>query len=125
MHEYSLIQALVESVEAEARARGATAVHRLEVRIGEMAGVDVELFKTAYETFRERTICAHAELAVRMVPVEWVCGTCRRGIARGGPLRCPHCLAPARLAGGDEIILDRIEMEVASCATPAAAAITS
>jgi Zn finger protein HypA/HybF involved in hydrogenase expression len=27
-------------------------------------------------------------------------------------LRCPDCAVPARLAAGDEIVLDRIEMEV-------------
>lgn len=113
MHEYSLIQALVERVEGEARARSAAAVHRLEVRIGELAGVDIELFKTAYLTFRERTICEHAELEVRVVPVEWACKACGRRIAAGAPLRCPNCLSPARLVGGDEIILDRIELEVA------------
>jgi hydrogenase nickel incorporation protein HypA/HybF len=113
MHEYSLIQALVERVEAEARARAAASVHRLDVRIGEMAGVDIELFKTAYLTFRERTVCEHADLAVRVVPVEWACEVCGAAIAAGAPLRCPQCHAPARMVGGDEIILDRIEMEVA------------
>ena len=113
MHEYSLIQALVERVEIEARARAAAAVHKLDVRIGEMAGVDVELFKTAYLTFRERTVCEDAVLSVTVVPVEWACGACGCAIAAGGPLRCPHCLTPARMVGGDEIILDRIEMEVA------------
>lgn len=113
MHEYSLIQSLVERVEAEARARSASAVHRLSVRIGEQAGVDVDLFKTAYLTFRDRTLCASADLDVAIVPVEWACGNCRIGIEPGQPLRCPICRRPARLIGGDEIILDRIEMEVA------------
>ena len=113
MHEYSLIQSLVERVEAEAVARSASAVHRLRVRIGEDAGVDVELFKTAYHTFRERTVCEHADLDVVVVPVEWACEACARRIEPGRPLRCPECLAPAKLIAGDEIILDRIEMEVA------------
>jgi hydrogenase nickel incorporation protein HypA/HybF len=113
MHEYSLIQSLVERVEAEARARAATVVHKLDVRIGEMAGVDIELFKTAYLTFRERTVCEHADLEVRVVPVAWICESCGEPIEAGRPLHCPLCLRPARLAAGDEIILDRIEMEVA------------
>jgi hydrogenase nickel incorporation protein HypA/HybF len=112
MHEYSLIQSLVERVEAEAAARSASAVHRLRVRIGEHAGVDVDLFKTAYLTFRERTVCEHAALDVEMVPVEWACPACDRRIEQGRVLRCPDCLTPARLIAGDEIILDRIEMEV-------------
>ena len=113
MHEYSLIQSLVERVETEAAARSASAVHRLRVRIGEHAGVDVDLFKTAYLTFRERTVCEHAALDVVVVPVEWACSACGARIEQGRPLRCPDCLAPATLVAGDEIILDRIEMEVA------------
>ena len=113
MHEYSLIQSLVERVEAEVSARSASAVHRLRVRIGEQAGVDVDLLVTAYLTFRERTVCERAPLDVVMVPVQWACPACGRGIEPGAVLRCPDCMAPARLVAGDEIILDRIEMEVA------------
>lgn len=112
MHEYSIVQALVERVDAEARARRATAVHRLSVRIGELSGVEVELLTTAYATFRERTICEGAELTVQMVPARWECPGCGRAIARGDLLTCPTCAVPARLAEGDEIMLDRIEMEV-------------
>jgi len=113
MHEYALIQTLLRRVEEEARGRGALAVHRLEVRLGELSGVDPELFLTAYETFREGTICARAPLAVTRVPATWSCPTCRRAIAHGAPLRCEPCRAPARLdEGGDALTLDRIEMEV-------------
>jgi hydrogenase nickel insertion protein HypA len=113
VHEYSLSQSLVERGEAEARARSASAVHRLSVRIGEQAGVDVDLFKTAYLTFRERTVCESADLDVEIVPVEWTCANCGGRIERGQPLQCAICKSPARLIGGDDIILDRIEMEVA------------
>jgi hydrogenase nickel incorporation protein HypA/HybF len=112
MHEYSIVQALVERVDAEARARRATAVHRLSVRIGELSGVEVGLFTTAYATFRERTVCESAALDVQIVPARWVCPHCGDRIGRGNPLRCSACNVPARLAEGDEIMLDRIEMEV-------------
>jgi len=112
MHEYSIIQSLLERVEAEAHARGATAVSRLEIRIGELAGVETDLLRTAFEHFRERTICSMAELCVEPVTALWRCPGCQREIARGSLLRCQRCELPARLAAGDEIILDRIEMEV-------------
>jgi hydrogenase nickel incorporation protein HypA/HybF len=112
VHEYSLVQALVARVETEARARRATSVHGLAVRIGELSGVDVDLFTTAYETFRERTICEHAALHVETVPARWECSTCGGVIERGRALRCRQCGVPARLAAGDEIVLDRIELEV-------------
>ena len=112
MHEYSIVQALVERVDAEARARRATAVHRLCVRIGELSGVEVDLLTTAYETFRERTICERAELDLQLVPARWECPACRSAIASGDVLTCPSCAMAARLVQGDEIMLDRIEMEV-------------
>jgi hydrogenase nickel incorporation protein HypA/HybF len=113
MHEYSLVQALVERVEAEAARRSALAVHRLSVRIGELSGVDPELFQTAYDTFREGTLCASAGLSILRVAATWSCPRCRRPIARGAALRCPACEEPARLDdGGDALTLDSIELEV-------------
>ena len=112
MHEYSIVQALIERVAAEARARGATSVHRLSVRIGELSGVEAELLSTAYDTFRERTICEGAELDLEIVAARWQCPGCGGAIARGAVLTCPSCALPARLVHGDEILLDRIEMEV-------------
>ncbi len=113
MHEYSLVQSLVERVEQEARARGAVAVHRLSVRVGELSGVDAELFRTAYDTFREGTVCARATLELRAIPATWSCPRCARPIPRGGVLRCPDCKDPARLdEGGDALTLDAIELEV-------------
>ena len=113
MHEYSIVQALVEKVEAEAGRRGAIAVERVVVRIGELSGVDPELLRTAYVTFRPRTVCENAALDVATVSASWVCRNCGRPVAPGGVLRCGACDAPAVLQHGDEILLERIEMEVA------------
>jgi len=112
MHEYSIVQALIERVEAEARARHATSVHRLSVRIGDLSGVDVGLLATAFTTFCERTICERADLELHSVPARWECPACGREVGSGAMLRCAECGVPARLSTGDEIVLDRIEMEV-------------
>jgi hydrogenase nickel incorporation protein HypA/HybF len=112
MHEYSIVQSLLERVEGEARRHGATSVQRLHLRIGALSGVEIELLANAFALFRERSLCAGAELAIESVPARWICPHCDRDIAPGEILRCPACTAPARLAGGDEIILERIEMEV-------------
>ena len=113
MHEYSLVQALMDRVEQEARARNATAIHRLSVRIGSLAGVEKDLLRSAYELCREGTICSGVELLIEPVEARWACGRCGRAVAPGEILTCPVCGSPARLTAGDEIVLDRIEMEVA------------
>ena len=113
MHEYSLIEALVGRVREEAERRGAIAVRCLSVRVGELSGVDPELFLSAYETFRQGTVCEGARLSLRRVPAVWSCPACGREIERGAPLRCPACREPAQLGeGGDALTLDSIDMEV-------------
>lgn len=113
MHEYSIIQALFEKIDAEAAAHGALAVERVVVRIGELSGVEAELLQTAYMTFRERTICADAPLEISAVPARWTCRECGSPMPAGQVLRCNACGGAGRLEQGDEILLERIEMEVA------------
>ena len=112
MHEYSIVQSLVDSVEALAAKHGGAAVHHLYVEIGELAGVDCDLLQTAYDTFRAGTLCADAAMTIEPVAARWECRVCGATFARGAVLRCPDCDEPARLATGDEILLRRIEMEV-------------
>jgi hydrogenase nickel incorporation protein HypA/HybF len=114
VHEYSIVQALLERVDHEATVHGASRVHRVRVAIGELSGVEVELLRTAYETIRQRTRCEEAELEVRRVEARWECASCGTPIPRGAPLHCAACGHRARLASGDEIVLDQIEMETAN-----------
>ena len=112
MHEYSIVQALYDSVAAQAAARGAVSVHGVSVRIGELSGVDTGLLDTAWRTFRTHTICEDAAIEIEMVAARWECPLCQAAGPRGGILRCSACGAPMRRAQGDEIILDRVVMEV-------------
>ncbi|HUJ15961.1 MAG TPA: hydrogenase maturation nickel metallochaperone HypA [Thermoanaerobaculia bacterium] len=121
MHEYSIVQSLVDSVEkavcvpalagrpAEA---GPRTVHGILVRIGDLSGVDTTLLATAFEVFRAGTICEDATMTIERVPARWSCPDCGAEIPAGAALRCAKCQKPARLTSGDEIILQRIELEV-------------
>ncbi len=112
MHEYGLVQSILDSAEQNARQHGATAVKRLTVAVGDLAGVDRALLALAWETFRERTLCEGAELILRPVPAAWGCPKCSAEIPTGGFLRCPDCAVPARLIAGDCLLLERLELEV-------------
>lgn len=112
MHEYSLVRALLDRVEASVREHGATSVAALRVQIGEVAGVEMELLASAFDLAKAGTCCAAAGLELVRVPARWECTSCRVEAPRGGVLRCPACGGPVRLAAGDEIVLERIEMEV-------------
>ncbi|MEW6321085.1 MAG: hydrogenase maturation nickel metallochaperone HypA [Acidobacteriota bacterium] len=112
MHEYSIVEALCARVAAEAAAHGARAVTSVRVRLGALSGVEPGLLRTAYEMFREGTACAGASLHLDVVPARWTCPRCGGAPEAGARLVCRACGAPVRLAAGDEIVLERIELEV-------------
>jgi hydrogenase nickel incorporation protein HypA/HybF len=113
MHEYSIASALMQRIEQEAEAHHATRVKAVRVRIGELAGLEVELFRTAYQVLSQDTVCDGAALEVAVVPVQWECPRCHAPAPAGARLVCASCGVPVRLVSGDEIMLDRIELEVA------------
>ncbi len=112
MHEYSVVQAMFDQIEAKALERRAIAVRRVRVRIGRAAGVDVALLRTAYDTFRAHTICENAPLDVDEVAERWTCPAGHGDIVPGRRLVCVTCNRPARLVEGDEIVLEQLELEV-------------
>ncbi len=111
MHEYSLVSALVDRVEREAKARNAVAVHKLSVRIGALSGVEPQLFASAF-TLCQQGLLEKATLDIRRCEAAWACPECGASIAGGEVLRCAACGVPAKLVSGDEILLEQIEMEV-------------
>ena len=113
MHEASLVQSLLDRVTELARQHGASAVHRVVVRLGTLSGVEPELLAIAYDAFRAHTVCAGASLEIGRVEARWECPGCGRAFEAGEPLACARCGRAARLSQGDELMLDRIEMEVA------------
>jgi len=112
MHEYSLVQGMMEIVAREAGARRAVAVHRLQVRLGRFSGVEADLFATAFAMLRPGTLCEKAELVLLGWEGECRCDVCGRVLPPDDALACAQCGWPARFAGGDELILERVEMEV-------------
>jgi hydrogenase nickel incorporation protein HypA/HybF len=114
MHEYSLVQALLNCVEKEAQAHAALGVQRVVVRVGRMGGVEPSLLATAFAMSRTGTLCEHAELELRIEDVKWQCDVCGIEIAPGRALACPSCGWPARLARGDALVLEHLELEVPS-----------
>lgn len=111
MHEYSIVASLLSQVAREAAARRARVV-QVHVAVGRLSGVDCGLLQTAYEAFRQRGVCAQAGLNITQVDPRWECPRCGGEVEAGAALRCLRCQCPARLAAGDELILERIEMEV-------------
>jgi Zn finger protein HypA/HybF involved in hydrogenase expression len=112
MHEVSLIHALFDQADRAIVPHPSAAVHLLVVRIGELAGVDATLFRTAFDGCKTERGYAAADLEIIAERASWQCESCGGDVAQGGPLRCAACDASARLCAGGELILQRVELEV-------------
>jgi len=112
MHEYSLVLSLLERVEKEARRNQAKSVKRVAVRLGELSGVEAELFEYAYEMARTGTLCAAAELVVTRVPAVFRCPECDSQLDHRVSLECSQCGAAGRLSEGNDIMFDQMEIEI-------------
>ncbi len=112
MHEVSLVDALLDQA-AEAIAPASPAALRVvRVRMGELSGVEPELFRLAFEALAEERGLQRARLELILEPAIWECDLCNVVIQPGSVLTCPACGAPARLRAGDALVLERLELEV-------------
>lgn len=113
MHEVSLVEALLDQTDAAILPHPTAAVRQVTVRIGALAGVDHELFRTAFEGCKGARGYAGASLAVVHEAAGWACERCAELIAASdGPLLCPRCAGPLVLRTGGDLVLLRLDLEV-------------
>lgn len=109
MHEASLCDALFDQVDQAIASHEGARVREIHVAIGELAGVDPELFQIAFDTLR---LDRHpdATLILTHVPARWSCPSCDTPHAPDTPLTCPRCDTPMTLTRGNDLTLLRIEL---------------
>lgn len=114
MHEVSLVEDLFDRADVALGSYPAAAVRTITVRMGALAGVDGELFRTAFEGCRRARGYGAAALDIEVEPAAWTCAACGAAARPGDgePLACDACAGPLRLSAGDALVLQRVELEV-------------
>lgn len=52
MHELSIVESLIELCEQNALKHNAKLIKEIQVKVGRLSGVEIELFKRCFETFK-------------------------------------------------------------------------
>jgi hydrogenase nickel incorporation protein HypA/HybF len=112
MHEYSIVQSLIESCEENARVNNAKEITKVVVKIGVMSGVEPHLLEVAFNTFKEVSICKNAEFIINMQPIKIKCLKCEiNSEIEMGSYTCPNCGAmELDVIDGEDIYLMQLEM---------------
>lgn len=114
MHEFSIVQALMEQCEGLATEHQATAIRRVEVKIGVLSGVEPDLLQTAFDTFKESSVlCRQAQLVLQPQPLVGQCQACgTRYQVKGFGELCATCQdSPLSVVEGDALMLMQLEMD--------------
>ncbi len=76
MHEYSIVQALLEQIENIAEENKATKVTKIITKLGAMSAIEPHLLEVAFDTFKEKTIADSAEFVMNIQPLTIRCKEC-------------------------------------------------
>ncbi len=113
MHEYSIVQALLNQCEDIAKENKAKRVTKVVTKIGVMSGVEIHLLQTAFDTFKERTICDRAEFIIDHQKLKLHCNACETEFEVDEiTYKCVVCESlNVKVIDGEEMYLMSLEME--------------
>lgn len=113
MHEYSIVNALIEQCEQHARANNANRITRIEIKLGVMSGVEPSLLQTAFDTFKLDGICKTAQLNMLIQPLVILCNDCQtKSVLNERTVVCPTCQSYRTcVLDGEDMLLMQLEME--------------
>jgi len=113
MHEFSIVNALLDMCEKNARENNATHITKVEIKIGKLSGVEPHLLETAFNTFKEETVCDGAEFVMHLQDLVIRCHQCQtEATLHQNEFLCPSCQSDdIAVIDGEEMVLMRLEME--------------
>ena len=113
MHEYSVVQALLEQIEDVAEQNDASKVTKIIVKIGVMSGIEAHLLEIAFNTFKEKTICDGAEFVMNIQPLKIRCNSCKTECELEKiHYCCQKCQSTdVEVIDGEDMFLMSLEME--------------
>ena len=113
MHEMSIANSIIETVQKELSQHPLAQAERVGVRIGQLAAVDASALQFCFEVLVRNTDLESLQLEIEIVPRRHRCTHCAGEFeVRDYDFRCPSCknFAPDCI-GGDELELAFLEVE--------------
>ena len=113
MHEYSIVQSLIDLAEENAKKHNAKKVTKIEVKVGVLSGVEIPLLQTAFDTFKEGTICNDALFNIISQPIIIKCKECKKeNQLKKNEYVCPECSSQnLEVLDGEDMYLMSLELD--------------
>lgn len=113
MHEYSIVQSLLDQCEEHAKVNNAKKITKVVLKIGILSGIEIDLLQTAFDTFKEETICHEANLIINLQKIVVECNECNEtSTLEKHEFLCPKCNSNNLIVvDGEDMYLMSLEME--------------
>ena len=92
MHELSIAQSILDLIEEHAASDGFTTVHRLELEVGALSGIELDALTFALDAVRPSSRLADAGISVTVIEADGRCVACGATFRmRETFTPCPQC----------------------------------
>ena len=113
MHELGLAQSILDIVNEAISDSEASSVQSIHLRVGRLAGVDIESLTFCFEAIVTGTPLAEAKLVIQALPLVAECAGCgRHSPVEALTFTCPACGGgPLHFPHGDELAVTSVELK--------------
>jgi len=112
LHEYSIVQSLLDSCEEIAISNKKNKVSKITIKVGVASGVEPQLLQTAFDTFKADTMCSDAALKIDIQNIKVLCQNCQKeSEIKKFEYICPLCKSEkVKPIDGQDMYLMRVEL---------------
>ena len=112
MHEAALAEGILKIAVDTAEKNSAKKISAVGLKLGDMAGVEIEALNLSFNVLKKNTIAADAELKINRVPVRAVCNKCGKTFEIPHyNFFCPDCDGILILQSGRELLVEFVDCD--------------
>ena len=112
MHEAALAESILKIAFDTAEKNSAKKITAVGLKLGDMAGVEVEALKLSFNVLTKDTIAQGAELKINRVPISAECNKCGKIFqVPHYNFFCPECDGVLILKSGRELLVEFIDCD--------------
>ena len=110
MHEAALAESIIKISLETAEKNHSKKISKVGLKLGDMAGVEIEALTMSFNVLKKNTAAENAELEINRVPIRAKCNKCGKiFIVEHYNFFCPECDGILILQSGRELLVEYVD----------------
>ena len=112
MHEATLAESILKIAQEVAAENHAVKISAIGLKLGDMAGVEIDALNFSFDVLKKNTIAENAALKINRVPIQAQCNKCGKIFTvKHYNFFCPECDGVLILQSGRELLVEFVDCE--------------